>query len=161
MSGEFTPNFVYVIYIASTPEKVWDALTTSEFTTRFFFGHTVESDWQVGSPWLLRMPDGRVGVAGEVLEADRPRRLKLSWTVVWVEEMAGLPPTHITYDIEPVGEVVRLTMTQANDFEPKPEHLEGGRHGWPIILSGLKSLLETGKPLDMPTPKPPETAGEG
>jgi uncharacterized protein YndB with AHSA1/START domain len=153
--AEFKPSFVYVIYIAATPEKVWDALTRSEFTSRFFFGRTVESDWQVGSPWLLRMPDGRVDVQGEVLEADRPRRLKLSWTVMWHEEMAKLPPTHITYDMEVVGRAVKLTMTQANDIELKPEHLEGGRQGWPIILSGLKSLLETGRPLDMPVPQAP------
>lgn len=156
MPGAFKPNIVYVIYIASTPDKVWDALTRSEFTTQFFFGRTAESDWKQGSPWLLRMPDGRVDVQGEVLEADRPRRLKLSWTVMWIEEMAKLPPTHITYDIEAMGGVVKLTMTQANDIELKPEHLEGGKQGWPIILSGLKSLLETGKPLDIPTPKPPE-----
>jgi uncharacterized protein YndB with AHSA1/START domain len=153
--AEYKPNFVYVIYIASTPEKVWEALTRSELTRQFFFGRTVESDWKVGSPWKLVMPDGRDDVVGEVLEADPPRRLKLSWTVVWVEEMKSLPPTHVTYDIEQVGGVVRLTMTQANDFEIEERYLEGGRQGWPIILSGLKSLVETGKPLDIPTPKPP------
>ena len=153
--SEYKPNFIYVIYIAAPAEKVWEALTQSEFTRQFFFGRTVESDWKTGSPWRLVMPDGRTDVAGEVLEADPPRRLKLSWTVMWVEEMAKLPPTHITYDIEPVGGVVKLTMTQANDFEIDERHLEGGRQGWPIILSGLKSLVETGTPLDVPTPKPP------
>src|SRR4051812_42572893 len=101
MSG-YKPNFIYVIYIASTPEKVWEALTRSELTAQFFFGRTVESDWQAGSPWRLVMPDGRPDVAGEVLEADPPRRLKLSWTVMWVEDMAKLRPAHVTYDIEPV-----------------------------------------------------------
>jgi uncharacterized protein YndB with AHSA1/START domain len=154
--AEYKPNFIYVIYVASTPEKVWEALTRSELTRQFFFGRTVESDWQAGSPWRLVMPDGRTDVAGEVLEADPPRRLKLSWTVMWIEEMAKLAPTHVTYDIEPVGGVVRLTMTQANDFEIEERYLEGGRHGWPIILSGLKSLVETGRPLDIPTPGAPE-----
>src|SRR4051794_1679137 len=115
--AEYKPDFVYVTYIAAAPEKVWVALTSSEFTRQFFFGHTVESDWKVGSPWRLIMPDGRTGVAGEVLEADPPHRLKLSWTVVWVEEMTNLPPTHVTYDIERAGGVVKLTMTQANCFE--------------------------------------------
>jgi uncharacterized protein YndB with AHSA1/START domain len=155
MAG-YKPNFVYVTYIAAPAEKVWQALTSSEFTRQFFFGHTVESDWRAGSPWRLVMPDGRIGVQGEVLEADPPRRLKLSWTVVWVEEMAKLPATHVTYDIEAVGAVVKFTMTQANNFEIEERYLEGGRHGWPIILSGLKSLLETGRALDIPTPTPPE-----
>jgi uncharacterized protein YndB with AHSA1/START domain len=156
MTAEMKPNIVYIIYIRARPEQVWDALTRSDFTRRFFFGRTVESDWQVGSPWLLRMPDGRVDVQGEVLEADRPRRLKLSWTVMWNEAMARLPPTHITYDIEPSGETVKLTMTQANDIELEPQFLEGGRQGWPMILSGLKTLLETGEALAIPTPQPPE-----
>jgi uncharacterized protein YndB with AHSA1/START domain len=152
---EYKPNFVYVIYIDSTPQKVWDALTRSEFTSRFLFGRTVESDWKQGSPWKLVMPDGRDDVVGEVLESDPPRRLKLSWVVVWIEEMSKLPPTHVTYDIEQVGGVVKLTMTQANNFEIEERYLEGGRQGWPIILSGLKSLVETGRPLDIPTPGAP------
>lgn len=154
--GEYRPNFVYVIYIASTPEKVWGALTQPEITRQFFFGRTAESDWKVGSRWRLVMPDGRSDVEGEVLEADYPRRLKLSWTVVWVEEMKTLRPTHVAYDIEQVGPVVKLTMTQANDFELEERYLEGGRQGWPIILSGLKSLVETGRPLNVPTPGAPE-----
>jgi uncharacterized protein YndB with AHSA1/START domain len=152
----FKPNVVYIIYIQATPERVWDALTRPEFTRDYFFGRTVESDWKTGSPWLLRMPDGRIDVQGEVLEADRPRRLKLSWTVVWNAEMAKLPAAHVTYDIETVGGMVKLTMTQANDFELEDRFLEGGRQGWPMILSGLKSLLETGKPLDLPTPAAPK-----
>jgi uncharacterized protein YndB with AHSA1/START domain len=156
MAAQFKPTFVYVIYISAAPERVWEALTQPEFTSRFFFGRTVESDWRVGSPWLLRMPDGRIDVQGEVLEADPPRRLKLTWNVVWDEAMAALPPTHVTYDIEPVGEAVRLTMTQANDVAPEERFLEGGRQGWPMILSGLKSLVETGRPLGLPVPAPPQ-----
>lgn len=75
---------------------------------------------------------------------------------MWHEEMAALPPTHITYDLEVVGKAVKVTMTQANDVEPKPEYADGGPRGCPIILSGLKSLVETCKLLDMPAPKPPK-----
>jgi uncharacterized protein YndB with AHSA1/START domain len=70
-----TESTVYVTYIASTPEKVWAALTSAEFTRRYFFGRTVESDWAVGSPWLLRKPDGTADVRGVVRESDPPRKL--------------------------------------------------------------------------------------
>jgi uncharacterized protein YndB with AHSA1/START domain len=146
-------NTVYVTYIASTPEKVWAALTSSACTTQYFFGRSVESDWRTGSPWLLRKPDGAVDVGGVVREADPPRKLVVSWVVAWMD----LPETIVTYDIEDIGGgVVRLTMTEAHPT-PVPAHLlEGGRRGWPMILSGLKTLLETGKPLAIPTPQPPK-----
>jgi uncharacterized protein YndB with AHSA1/START domain len=151
-----TESTVYVTYIASTPERVWAALTSSEFTTQYFFGRNVESDWKRGSKWLLRKPDGQVDVEGEVRESDPPRKLVLSWNVVWIEELKNLPESIVTYDIEPLGDgVVRLTMTEAHPTPIPTYLLEGGRTGWPMILSGLKSLLETGKALAIPTPKPP------
>jgi uncharacterized protein YndB with AHSA1/START domain len=145
-----------VTYIACTPEQLWAALTSSRFTTQYFFGRSVESDWQKGSPWLLRMPDGRIDVNGVVRHSDPPRRLTLTWTVDWNEELRQLPEAVVTYAIEPAGEgVVRLTMTEAHP-QPIPAYLlEGGRKGWPMILSGLKSLLETGKPLALAVPQPP------
>ena len=151
-----TESTVYVTYIASTPERVWTALTSSEFTTQYFFGRSVESDWKQGSMWLLRKPDGEVDVEGEVRECDPPRKLVVSWNVVWAKELLGLPETIVTYEIEPFGEgLVRLTMTEAHPTPIPAYLLEGGRNGWPMILSGLKSLLETGKALSIPTPKPP------
>ena len=152
-----TESTVYVIYIASTPEKVWAALTSSEFTTQYFFGRSVESDWRKGSPWLLRKPDGRIDVRGEVRESDPPRKLTVSWTVDWHEDFRKPPEAVVTYEIEPVGEVaVRLIMTEAHPTPIPATLLEGGRRGWPMILSGLKSLLETGKPLPLPMPQPPK-----
>jgi len=149
---------VYVTYIATTPEKLWAALTSSEFTRQYFFDHTVESDWKKGSPWILRMPDGRVNVKGEVRESDPPRKLIVTWNIDWIAEK--LPEAIVSYEIEPVGGgVVRLTMTEAHPT-PIPIHLlEGGRKGWPKILCGLKSLLETGKPLNIPVPQPPKEPG--
>jgi uncharacterized protein YndB with AHSA1/START domain len=150
-----TESTVYITYIAATPERVWAALTASAFTTRYFFGRSVESDWKKGSPWLLRKPDGAVDVRGEVIESDPPRRLKVSWNIDWSE--TKLPECFVTYDIEALGEkLVRLTMTEAHPTPIPAELLEGGRTGWPMILSGLKSLLETGTALDIPVPKPPE-----
>ncbi|MEA2783192.1 MAG: hypothetical protein QOK29_4736 [Rhodospirillaceae bacterium] len=152
-----TESTVYVIYIASTPQGVWAALTSSEFTTQYFFGRSVESDWKKGSPWLLRMPDGRVDVKGDVRESDPPRKLVVSWTVDWHEDLRKLPESIVSYEIEPIGErVVRLTMTEAHPTPIAAHLLEGGRRGWPMILSGLKSLLETGKPLAIPVPQPPK-----
>jgi uncharacterized protein YndB with AHSA1/START domain len=150
-----TESTVYVTYIATTPEKLWAALTSSEFTRQYFFNRTVESDWSVGSPWILRMPDGRVDVKGEVRESDPPRKLVVTWNVDWIVEK--LPEAVVSYEIEPVGGgVVRLTMTEAHPTPIPAYLLEGGRRGWPMILSGLKSLLETGKPLNIPVPQPPK-----
>jgi uncharacterized protein YndB with AHSA1/START domain len=152
-----TESTVYVIYIASTPQKVWAALTSSEFTTQYFFGRSVESDWKQGSPWMLRKPDGTIDVCGEVRECDPPRKLVVSWKVEGHEEFKHLPESIISYEIEMVGEnVVRLTMTEAHPTPIPAYLLEGGRRGWPMILSGLKSLLETGKPLALPIPQPPK-----
>ena len=159
MTEMTTQSTVYVTYIATTPEKLWAALTSSEFTRQYFLNRTVESDWSTGLPWLLRMPDGRVDVKGEVRESDPPRKLVVTWNVDWIAE--ELPEAIVSYEIEPVGGgVVRLTMTEAHPT-PIPAHLlEGGRKGWPMILCGLKSLLETGKPLNIPVPQPPKEPGK-
>jgi uncharacterized protein YndB with AHSA1/START domain len=151
-----TESTLYVTYIAAAPERVWEALTSAAFTERYFFGRRVESSWQPGAGWLLRMPDGGVDVAGKVLEADPPRRLSLSWRV---EAMPDVPECIVTYTIEPVGtEMVRLTMEEAHPTPIPAQLLQGGRRGWPMILSGLKTLLETGRSLPLPIPQPPETA---
>lgn len=150
-----TESTVYVTYIASTPEKVWAALTSAEFTRQYFFGRTVESDWKTGSPWLLRKPDGTPDVQGVVRESDPPHKLVVSWNVVQ-EKFKDLPECVVTYEIEAVGGAVRLTMTEAHPTPIPAYLLDGGRRGWPMILSGLKSLLETGKPLPLPVPQPPK-----
>ncbi|MFT3728003.1 MAG: SRPBCC family protein [Terricaulis sp.] len=140
------PDVVYITYIRTTPQKVWDSLTKSEFTSQFFFGRTVESDWKQGAPWRLIMPDGKTDVAGEVLVSDAPRKLQLTWVVEWLDD-APKEPAIITYDIEQVGDVTKLTMTQHTDAEIPRKFLEGGRQGWAAILSSLKSMLETGEAL--------------
>lgn len=152
-----TESTVYVTYIAAPAERIWTALTSAEFSRQYFFGRSVESDWKQGSSWIMRKPDGTADVSGEVRESDPPRRLVISWKVDGNEQMRNLPPCIVSYELEPAGEnVVRLTMTEAHPTPIPAYLLEGGRRGWPMILSGLKSLMETGKPLALATPQPPK-----
>lgn len=154
-----SPEAVYVIYIATTPEKLWAALTAGELTKQYFFGRRIESDWKVGSPFALWMEDGRVDVNGRVLECDPPRRLTVTWHVEWLEEFRRLPDAIVGYRIEPLGDVVRLTVTESHDESLPEKYKEGGRRGWPVILCGLKTLLETGRPMPPPHPSPVTSAG--
>ncbi|MEA2930987.1 MAG: hypothetical protein QOG38_3415, partial [Hyphomicrobiales bacterium] len=138
---EFKPKTVYVSYVASTPQKVWEALTTPALTKQYFFGRTIEIEPKPGGSFILRMPDGRVDVRGKVVTWDPPRRLAVTWTVDWIAEMRELPECLVTYEIEQAGESVRLTMTEAHQWDVPEAMLAGGRIGWPAILSSLKSLL--------------------
>ncbi|SDN80728.1 SRPBCC family protein [Afipia sp. GAS231] len=143
----FKPAIVYTIYIASTPEKVWQALTTAEFSRKYFFGNAVEVDQKVGGAYVVRTPDDALHISGEVIEYDPPRKLTVTFNVNWPELIEKLGPTLVTYEIEQAGDAVKLTMLQSHDRDLSDDILEGGRQGWPAILSSLKSLLETGQPL--------------
>jgi uncharacterized protein YndB with AHSA1/START domain len=143
----FKPAIVYTIYIASTPEKVWQALTTAEFSRKYFSDFAVEAELKVGGSFIARAPDGSVHISGEVIECDRPRKLTITWNVNWPALVEKLGPTLVTYEIEPIGEAVKLTLIQAHDRSIDDDILSGGRQGWPAILSSLKSLLETGEAL--------------
>lgn len=144
---QFKPMTVYTIYIASTPEKVWEALTSAEFSRQYFFGNSVEVEPRVGGAFIVRTPDGALHIWGDVMECDPPRRLSVTFNVNWPALIDKLGPTLVTYEIEQVGEAVKLTMSEGHDRPLSDDILEGGRQGWPAILSGLKSVLETGKPL--------------
>lgn len=144
---DFTPAIVYTIYIASTPEKVWQALTTAEFSRQYFSGFAIEADLKVGGAFIARAPDGSVHIGGEVIECDPPRRLTVTWNVNWPALVEKLGPTLVSYEIERAGDAVRLTLIQSHDRLIDDDILSGGRQGWPAILSSLKSLLETGAPL--------------
>jgi uncharacterized protein YndB with AHSA1/START domain len=143
----FKPATVYTIYIAATPEKVWQALTTAEFSRKYFSGLAVEAELKVGGAFVVRAPDGSVHIDGKVIECVAPRKLTITWNVNWPNLLEKLGLTLVTYDIEPAGDAVRLTMTEAHDRPISDDILSGGRAGWPAILSSLKSLLETGEPL--------------
>jgi uncharacterized protein YndB with AHSA1/START domain len=136
------PQFVYVTYILTTPEKVWAALTDAELTRQYWV-HSNVSDWKVGSPWSHQRPDGTADVVGEVLESDPPRRLVTSWSPA---SKADDPTrrSRVTYEIERTGEKVRLTVSHTELTE---EGLRDISRGWPAVLSNLKTLLETGKTI--------------
>jgi uncharacterized protein YndB with AHSA1/START domain len=142
------PEFVYMTYIETTPEKLWEALTNSEFTKRYWFNTEVKSDWKVGSPFALVM-NGTTTDVGEILEADRPRRLAYTFRHQLDEEMRKEPPTKVVFTIEPHGSLVKLTVTHEG-FVEGSKLLDGISKGWPAILSGLKTLLETGKVFAIP-----------
>lgn len=145
--SQYKPSLVYTIYIASTPERVWEALTSAEYSREYFSGFGVEVDERVGGAFVLRAPDGSVHIDGEVIAYDPPRKLSVTFNVNWKGLAEALGVTLVTYDIEQAGDAVRLTMTEANEREVSEDILSGGRAGWPAILSSLKSVLETGKPL--------------
>jgi uncharacterized protein YndB with AHSA1/START domain len=144
---QFKPTLVYAIYIKSTPEKVWQALTTGEVSARYFFGNSVEVDQRVGGAYVVRTPDGALHISGEVIECERPRKLTVTFNVNWPALIEKLGPTLVSYEIEPAGDAVKLTLTEAHDRPLGDDILSGGRQGWPAIMSSLKSLLETGEPL--------------
>jgi uncharacterized protein YndB with AHSA1/START domain len=143
----YRPDTVYTIYIASTPEKVWQALTTAEFSRQYFFGFAVEMETRVGGSFIVRAPDGSTHIDGEVLACDPPSRLSVTWNVNWPGLVEKLGQTIVTYEIAQTGDAVRLTMTESHERELPEDILSGGRTGWPAILSSLKSVLETGNPL--------------
>ncbi|NOU71074.1 ATPase [Paenibacillus sp. LMG 31458] len=140
-------SFVYTTYIATTPEKLWAALTTSEFTKQYFFGREIVSDWQVGSSFKLMNKD-KVEHYGEVLVYEPYRLLTITWSVkdVEVERMST-----VTYELTPMDATVKLSLRHEEllekDIRKDEGKIEGFNNGWPVILSNLKSLLETGKTL--------------
>jgi uncharacterized protein YndB with AHSA1/START domain len=141
---------VFVTYIKSIADQVWKALTEGEETKQYFFGRRVESEWRVGSTFNYWDDEGHgLDVTGEVLECEPPYRLVLTWSVPWVEELRGMPPTRVTYLIEPLDGFVRLSVTEEVSEEIPEKFLEGGKQGWPTILGSLKSYLETGAALPM------------
>jgi uncharacterized protein YndB with AHSA1/START domain len=152
------PNFVYVTYIATTPEKLWQALTESAFTRRYWFGTHVESDWSPGARVTFSRND-TVSDTGEVLECTPYRRLSYSWHVEFHEDFRRERHSRVTFELEPMGPSVKLTVTH-EDFDPGSKVLAAVRNGWPMILASLKSLLETGSPLPVTSPEAVKTAQE-
>jgi uncharacterized protein YndB with AHSA1/START domain len=147
--SKFKPATVYTIYIASTPEQVWEALTSGELSKQYFFGNSVEIEQKVGGSYIVRQGDGTLHISGEVVECDPPRKLTFTFNVNWPALIEKLGETLVSYEIEQAGDAVRLTMTESHDRTLSDDILSGGRQGWPAILSSLKSLLETGKPLQV------------
>jgi uncharacterized protein YndB with AHSA1/START domain len=139
-------RFVYVTYIRTTPAKLWNALRDPEFSRQIWSEGWIDTDWEQGSPWELRFPGGRVSDSGEILEIEPEKRLVLSWQHQVYPEMKADDLTRCTFDLEPVGESVKLTVVHECS-KPDAKVIEGVSSGWPHILSSLKSLLETGESL--------------
>ncbi|WP_250126724.1 SRPBCC family protein [Chroococcidiopsis sp. CCMEE 29] len=135
------PQFVYVTYIATTPEQLWDALTSEEFTQKYWGGRRIQSDWQVGSPVKPVKENGDSDWEGEVLESDPPHRLSYTFQSPGSNEEQ---PSRVVFDLQPNGSTVKLTLTHT-DLDA--QGFMTVSQGWSAILSSLKSMLETGEPL--------------
>jgi len=137
---------VHQVFIRATAEEIWEAITRPEFTLKYFYGTRVESDLAVGSPFVYRAGDSEeLLVEGEVLESDPPRRLSVTWRFLYDPELAAEGPSRVTWEIEPQeGGYCKFTALHEGLGEKSAEQVAGG---WPYIVSGLKTLLETGKPL--------------
>lgn len=140
-------RFVYMTYIRTTPERLWQALTTPEFSRQYWWGREVESDFSPGSPIYFRH-GAELDIEGEILAADPPDLLSYTFTDP-ADRERGDSPSRVRFEIEPAGDfdgVVRLTVTHDRFTPGSPSH-EGVSNGWPDILASLKTVLETGEPL--------------
>lgn len=146
MSTAASLKHVYEVYIRTTPQKLWDAITKPEFTKQYFYGTSVKSDWKVGSPVVHAGDNGRGVLEGNVLEAEPPRRLVTTFHSIHNEDQKKDRASRVTWLIEPRGETCKLTLVH-DDFDAETATYKSVGTGWNPILSGLKTLLETGKPL--------------
>ncbi len=153
-------RFVYVIYIRTSKEKLWQALTDPDYTRKYWVNTQQESDWQIGSPWCIRFADGRVADSGKILEIDPPHKLVIEWRNEFIPEMHADGYSHMSYDLEQIGESVKLTLVHEIDL-PNSQLIHGVANGWPQILSSLKSLLETGESLEATRDLPKELQLKG
>ena len=136
-------TFVYVIYIRTTPEKLWAALTDSQFVREYWFDATIDCGWKKGSPWKILFSDGRVADIGEILEIDPQRRMVIGWQNEWKAEFKAEGPTRCTIELQPVDRAVKLSITHESD-RPASQLIKALSDAWPVTISNLKSLLETG-----------------
>ena len=143
------PKFVYVIYIASTLEKVWQALTDPDQTEKYWFGYRVNANGKAGAPFIARSPGGEDFDKGVILESDPPRRLACTWRPQHDNDKHERP-SRVTFDLAPLKGQVRLTVVH-DDFDEGSKAFEGISRGWPAVLSSLKSFLETGRALALST----------
>jgi uncharacterized protein YndB with AHSA1/START domain len=145
---EIQTTQVYQVFIKATPEQIWDAITKPEFTTRYFYGSEIESSFEPGAPYVSWAPEReRVFVEGEILESDPPRKLAHTWRSLYDDETAKEQPSRVTWEIDAQDNAVsRLTVVH-DQLEGAPKTAEGVSGGWSYVLSGLKTLLETGEPL--------------
>ncbi len=138
------PAFVLVTYIRTTPDALWDAIVNPEMTRQYYYGSRVQPELSVGGRFAYFAPDGNLNLDGEVIEIEPPRKLVTTFKAMWAPDGE---PTRVMYEIESMGETCKLTLTHFDAAKSKA----GVEEGWPIVLAGLKTLLETGKPLAVPS----------
>jgi uncharacterized protein YndB with AHSA1/START domain len=138
-------KFVYVSYIKTTPEKLWHELVTPHSIKRWWGGGVnIKSDWTVGSSWAMSYEDGRAADAGEILQSNPLNRLVIKWRNEFNPEMKAEGFSRCTFELEPIDGAVKLTITHEMDVA-NSKFIEAVSGGWPLVLSNLKSLLETGE----------------
>lgn len=148
-------TFVYVTYIRTTPEKLWTALTDAQFMRQYWFGTRCESTWTAGSSWRMVYPDGTITDAGEIVEAEPPRRLVIRWRNQFRPELEAEGESLCTMELEPSGAAVKLSITHTIERDPS-KFITAVSGGWPKVISNLKSLLETGS-VALQDPYPAES----
>jgi uncharacterized protein YndB with AHSA1/START domain len=148
------PQHVFQVYIKATPQRLWQAITDPAMTQIYYFGSLIDSDLRAGSPIQYKQPDGRVDIDGEVLEADPPRKLVHSFTSQW--EANDDPPSTVTWEITPMGSETCLLSVTHGGFPSENITYNATKDGWVIILSGLKTLVETGEKLTIEMPEAAE-----
>ena len=140
------PKHIYEIYIGTTPEKLWQALTTPEYTRRYFHQTLIASDWREGAEVLFTMENGEKAVSGTILEVDPPRRLSYTWRVHYDAELEGEAPSRVSFEIEALEGACKLTLIH-DDFPEDSAVYPHVSKGWSAIICNLKTLLETGQPI--------------
>lgn len=136
-------EFIYVVYIRTTPKKLWNALTNSKVIERYWFGLRIDTDWKVGSNWKFYYGDSIMD-SGKILESIPEKRLVRSWQCQWRSNLKAEGISRCIYELEPAGKSVKLTITHTMK-RPKSKFIRAISEGWPMCISNLKSLLETGK----------------
>lgn len=142
------PAHIYKSYIRASAEEVWDAITNAEKTVRYFYGTEVSSDWEVGSPMNYSYPDGRIASEGHIISIDPPKRIEFMFHAMWDEELTAEGPVREVWAITEMSGMVELKI-ELYDIGEKT--LEDFQNGLPYIVAGLKSLVETGDALPLPS----------
>lgn len=148
MAERSAPRHVYTVYVRATPERLWAAITDPEATRRYYYGTLVQSDWQPGSAMRYVYPNGSLAADGEILEIDPPRRLVHTFDATWDDEVKPDRRHRVTWEIERLGSACRLTV-EHSDFDGETATYRSVASGLSVILSGLKTYVETGEPLEV------------
>ena len=146
------PEHVYATYIKTTPERLWQALTDGTMTKKYYFAGTVTSDWKNGSAYRFIGPKGELQIEGKVVEANPPHKLVTTFNAVWDEDVKKDKASMVAFEIEPMGEVCKLTVSHTG-FEGETATYHQVVGGWALIVASMKSLLETGEPLSVGQPQ--------